>query len=120
MVQCCNDTLLRLALWCINVKQKTGSAIRAAGCAGHGAFGDEGQTWCTGRMTSSGLQNAEDRQHSTCPTTRDVRRGVQDARDRTRWPFAERQIGRDDDGAALVELADQLKQELTTGLNKGR
>jgi hypothetical protein len=35
------------------------------------------------------------------------------------WPFAEGQIGGDEDGSALVELADEVEQELTAGLAVG-
>ena len=35
-------------------------------------------------------------------------------------PFAECQIGGDDDGGALVEPADEVEQELAAGLAKGR
>lgn len=35
-----------------------------------------------------------------------------------RRPFAEGKVRRDDDRGALVEPADQVKQELTTGLRK--
>src|SRR6266496_964739 len=35
-------------------------------------------------------------------------------------PFAEGEIGGDDDGGALVEAADKVEQELTTGLGKGQ
>ena len=34
------------------------------------------------------------------------------------WPFAERQVCRDDAGCALVELADQVEQELAAGLGE--
>lgn len=34
-------------------------------------------------------------------------------------PFTEGEIGRHDDGGALIELADQIKQQLTTGLGEG-
>ena len=37
-----------------------------------------------------------------------------------RRPFAEGQIGGDDDGCAFVELADEMEQELSTGLCKGQ
>ena len=36
------------------------------------------------------------------------------------WPFAERQVGRDDDRGAFVELADQVEQELAAGLGEGQ
>jgi len=35
-------------------------------------------------------------------------------------PFAEGEIGGDDDGGALVEPADEVEQELTTGLCEGK
>ncbi len=35
-------------------------------------------------------------------------------------PFAEGQIGCDDDGCAFVEFADQVEQELSAGLGEGR
>jgi len=35
-------------------------------------------------------------------------------------PFAKSKIGRDDDGGAFIELADQMEQQLTAGLAKGR
>jgi hypothetical protein len=34
-------------------------------------------------------------------------------------PFTEGEIGRHDDGGALVELADQIEKQLTTGLGEG-
>ena len=34
-------------------------------------------------------------------------------------PFAERQVGGDDDRGALVELADEVEQELAAGLGEG-
>jgi len=34
-------------------------------------------------------------------------------------PFTKGEIGRHDDGGALIELADQIKQQLTTGLGEG-
>src|SRR6516225_4298857 len=34
------------------------------------------------------------------------------------WPFAEGQVGGDDDGSALVEPADQMKEQLSTGLGE--
>ena len=34
-------------------------------------------------------------------------------------PFAERQVGGDDDRGALVEPADEMEQELAAGLGKG-
>ena len=34
-------------------------------------------------------------------------------------PFAEGQVGSDDDGCAFVEFADQVEQELSAGLGKG-
>jgi len=40
-------------------------------------------------------------------------RGAKDA-----GPFAEGQIGCDDDRAALVKLADQMEQELTAGVGE--
>ena len=36
------------------------------------------------------------------------------------WPFAERQVRRDDDRGALVELADQVEEELSAGLSEGQ
>ena len=36
------------------------------------------------------------------------------------WPFAEGQVGGDDDGSALVEPADQMKEQLSTGLGEWR
>jgi hypothetical protein len=35
-------------------------------------------------------------------------------------PFAEREIGGDDDGGALVEPADEMEQQLAAGLRKGQ
>ena len=35
-------------------------------------------------------------------------------------PFAEGEIGGDDDGGALVEPADEVEQELATGLGEGQ
>lgn len=35
-------------------------------------------------------------------------------------PFAEGQVGRDDDRGALVEAADQVEQELAAGLGEGQ
>ena len=35
-------------------------------------------------------------------------------------PFAEGEIGRDDDRRALVEPADQMEQQLSAGLGEGR
>ena len=34
------------------------------------------------------------------------------------WPFAERQVGRDDDRGPFVELADKVEQELAAGLGE--
>jgi hypothetical protein len=34
-------------------------------------------------------------------------------------PFAEGEVGGDDDGCAFVEFADQMEQELATGLSEG-
>ena len=34
------------------------------------------------------------------------------------WPFAEGEVGRDDDRGSLVEAADQMEQELASGLGK--
>ena len=34
-------------------------------------------------------------------------------------PFTKGEIGRHDDGGALIELADQIEQQLTTGLGEG-
>ena len=34
-------------------------------------------------------------------------------------PFAEGEVGRDNDAGAFVELADQVEQELPAGLGKG-
>ena len=36
------------------------------------------------------------------------------------WPFAEGEIGGDDDRGALVEPADQMEEELATGLGEGQ
>lgn len=36
-----------------------------------------------------------------------------------RWPFTEGQVCGDDDRGALVEPADQVEQELTSGLSEG-
>ncbi len=36
------------------------------------------------------------------------------------WPFAEGQVGGDDDRGALIELTDQVEQKLTAGLRKGQ
>lgn len=36
-----------------------------------------------------------------------------------RWPFTEGQVCGDDDRGALVESADQVEQELTSGLSEG-
>ena len=36
------------------------------------------------------------------------------------WPFAESEIGGDDDGRALVEPADQMEQQLPAGLGEGQ
>ena len=35
-------------------------------------------------------------------------------------PFAKGEIGGDDNGGALVEPADQMKEQLAAGLSKGR
>ena len=35
------------------------------------------------------------------------------------WPFAEGEVGGDDDGGALVKLADEVEQELATSLCEG-
>jgi hypothetical protein len=35
-------------------------------------------------------------------------------------PFAEGEIGRDDDGGALVEAADEVEVELSAGLREGQ
>ena len=37
-----------------------------------------------------------------------------------RGPFAEGQVGGDDDRGALVELADEVEQELAAGLGEGQ
>src|SRR4029077_5243065 len=34
------------------------------------------------------------------------------------WPFAEGQVGRDDDGGALVKAADQMEEQLAAGLGE--
>jgi hypothetical protein len=54
-----------------------------------------------------------------------VREAVQEGRShfgvaKDTRPFAESEIGGDDDGSALVEPADQMKEELTAGLREGR
>ena len=36
------------------------------------------------------------------------------------WPFTERKIGRDDDRGSLVEAADHVEQQLSSGLGKGK
>ena len=36
------------------------------------------------------------------------------------WPFAEGQVGCNDDGCAFVELADQMEQELAASLCEGQ
>jgi hypothetical protein len=36
------------------------------------------------------------------------------------WPFAEGEIGGDDNGSSLVEPADEMEQELPAGLGKGQ
>jgi hypothetical protein len=36
------------------------------------------------------------------------------------WPFAEGEIGRDDDGRALIEAADEMEQQLAASLRKGQ
>src|SRR5690554_3489076 len=36
------------------------------------------------------------------------------------WPFAKSEIGGNDDGGLLVELADQMEQELSAGLSEGQ
>ena len=36
------------------------------------------------------------------------------------WPFAEGEIGGDDDRGALVEPADEIEQQLTAGLREGQ
>ena len=36
------------------------------------------------------------------------------------WPFAEGEVGGDDDRGALVEAADQVEQQLPTGLREGQ
>ena len=36
------------------------------------------------------------------------------------WPFAEGEIGRDDDRRALVEATDQMEQQLAAGLREGQ
>jgi transposase len=37
-----------------------------------------------------------------------------------RWPFAEGEVGGDDDGCAFIKLADQMEQELPAGLGEGQ
>ena len=39
--------------------------------------------------------------------------------DKDAWPFAEGEIGRHNDGGALIELADQIEQQLPAGLGEG-
>ena len=34
------------------------------------------------------------------------------------WPFAEGEVGRDDDRGALIETADQVEQQLPAGLGE--
>jgi hypothetical protein len=36
------------------------------------------------------------------------------------WPFAEGEIGGDDDRDGLVKPANEIEQQLTAGLGKGR
>ncbi len=36
------------------------------------------------------------------------------------WPFAEGEIGRDDDGSSLIETADKMEEELAARLGEGQ
>jgi hypothetical protein len=37
-----------------------------------------------------------------------------------RWPFAEGEVGGDDNGRAFVKLADKVEQQLATSLSEGQ
>jgi hypothetical protein len=49
-------------------------------------------------------------------------KGPRAANDNSRrpWPFAEGEIGRDDDRRALLEATDQMEQQLAAGLREGQ